>query len=568
MSGKHKSFATGIIWATVGLGVMYFVRKYSTTLIRNLKRIRTSSLSSRHEKIVIVNTSEECQLSTEELRRNCAEFRVLGFDCEWVTKDGKRRPVALMQLASRNGYCALIRLCCVKEIPQDLKLLLADSSVLKVGVAPSDDAQYLLHDHGLVVRGCLDLRHLHTSSRGLGGLADDVLGVQLDKNWRVRCSDWEAPELSPLQQHYSSQDALVAVRVFEQLVVQKLVSWWRMWGPALPQWSRILPLCQRYIDVRYKAKPGPPRVGSGRLVQAQGRAANKPTSRAFSTRQKPLYDNCILQAPDGEVLSTCDVKKAEWYVLKELGVKVSDDPLTVRLLFEPSGRSVDEVGRYYTLQKENRCVVCGSSKSYIRKNVVPHEYRKHFPAVMKDHMSHDIQLLCLDCHLRSNSFDLLLRQQLAVECNAPIGSGEDVKVYDVPDLKRVRSAARALLLPEVDLIPPERRKELQQVVLDYFNATELTADILYEASTIPVSVANVGYEPHGQRVVAYFSTPEAGGLTQLEQRWREHFLTSMNPEYLPALWSVQHNHLRLQQRAAQGRILPEDVAVSGIELNL
>jgi hypothetical protein len=48
---------------------------------------------------------------------------------------------------------------------------------------------------------------------------------------------------------------------------------------------------------------------------------------------------------------------------------------------------------------------------------------------MKDHISHDVLLLCLDCHLKSNSFDVMLRQQLAVECNAPIGSCDDVKVY-------------------------------------------------------------------------------------------------------------------------------------------
>lgn len=49
--------------------------------------------------------------------------------------------------------------------------------------------------------------------------------------------------------------------------------------------------------------------------------------------------------------------------------------------------------------------------------------------VMKDHISHDVLLLCLDCHLKSSSFDVALRQQLAVECNSPIGSCDDVKVY-------------------------------------------------------------------------------------------------------------------------------------------
>ena len=73
-------------------------------------------------------------------------------------------------------------------------------------------------------------------------------------------------------------------------------------------------------------------------------------------------------------------------------------------------------------------MVCGETESYIRKNVVPHEYRKFFPSVMKDHMCHDILLLCRDCHLRSDMFNVALRYQLAEECNAPIGTQEDIKV--------------------------------------------------------------------------------------------------------------------------------------------
>lgn len=33
----------------------------------------------------------------------------------------------------------------------------------------------------------------------------------------------------------------------------------------------------------------------------------------IATRQKPLYTNGLLQAPDGELLSTCDDKKAMWW---------------------------------------------------------------------------------------------------------------------------------------------------------------------------------------------------------------------------------------------------------------
>lgn len=56
--------------------------------------------------------------------------------------------------------------------------------------------------------------------------------------------------------------------------------------------------------------------------------------RKIATRQKPLYTNSYLQANDGELLCTIDMKKAMWYVNKNLGEIVNEDPFTVRLKFE------------------------------------------------------------------------------------------------------------------------------------------------------------------------------------------------------------------------------------------
>ena len=54
---------------------------------------------------------------------------------------------------------------------------------------------------------------------------------------------------------------------------------------------------------------------------------------------------------------------------------ISETPPTVQLTFEPSGKPGKDQ-EYYLVQKENICVVCGCDKSCIRKNIVPHEYRK------------------------------------------------------------------------------------------------------------------------------------------------------------------------------------------------
>lgn len=41
---------------------------------------------------------------------------------------------------------------------------------------------------------------------------------------------------------------------------------------------------------------------------------------------------------------------------------------------------------------------------------------------------------------------------------------------------------RALLSPKSDQIPVERRKDLQQVVLDFYGTEELSTDILQDAA--------------------------------------------------------------------------------------
>lgn len=86
------------------------------------------------------------------------------------------------------------------------------------------------------------------------------------------------------------------------------------------------------------------------------------------------------------------------YIEKDIGVLISEEPFTVRLKFEPAGRAVGETGKYYQTPKANQCVVCGESENYIRKNVVPREYRKYFPCKRFFNLqSHpEIKTVCID----------------------------------------------------------------------------------------------------------------------------------------------------------------------------
>ncbi|XP_067012367.2 exonuclease 3'-5' domain-containing protein 2 [Anabrus simplex] len=564
---------------TVGLGLVCLVAKYRASALQRLKKnVKALTDPLAHQNAVIINTTAECDNIVNKLKVRCEDFGVLGFDCEWVTVGGSRHRVALLQLAAKDGLCALIRICKLNHIPMDLQALLEDTSILKVGVAPSDDAKYLFQDYGIMVRGCLDLRHLVVQNGGkpkggLAGLTENILGVKLDKSWHIRCSNWEAETLEERQIDYAARDALVGMEIFKVLICGR-----NRRGPFFWQrnrWKRqgvnerIREMCRPYVEMKYKHRQVGSSAGdavkvSSERMTKQPRTNNKPLHRAYMTRRTTMYHNCYMQAPDGEVLCTCDRKKSEWYVMKNLATVVSEEPFTIRLNFEPAGRVVDEAGLFYTQVKANCCVVCGATDSYLRKNIVPHEYRKHFPKVMKDHTSHDVLLMCVDCHLRSNVHDNHFRNRLAIECNAPIGASSDIKMYEIPEVKHVRLAAKALLLSS-HKIPEQRRKQLEEVILNFYeDHSEVTEELLQEAVKEDSSVMNVGYRPHGLRVVQYFSSQSSGGLVELEKLWREHFLETMKPRFLPKLWSVTHNHRRLSQRAEENRVLAQDLTVAGL----
>ena len=54
---------------------------------------------------------------------------------------------------------------------------------------------------------------------------------------------------------------------------------------------------------------------------------------------------------------------------------VDESPPTVKLHFEPKGKPHEDC-KFYLAQKEDRCVVCGEEKNFIRKHVIPLEYHK------------------------------------------------------------------------------------------------------------------------------------------------------------------------------------------------
>ena len=190
----------------------------------------------------------------------------------------------------------------------------------------------------------------------------------MDKSYKVRCSNWEAKYLTERQIAYAANDAIAALQIFLALCIQKVqakgivplkkclirrkekpngnqlllmsflsgkayflsqanfsVHGLDIWN-NLPDMTIIddevmkrgSSLCLGVTDLAFKNKQNflgnkhPPKSSSNGSLK-------KLSTKAISVRKSPLYHNCLLLAPDGVVLCTCDKKKAEWYVSKNLG---------------------------------------------------------------------------------------------------------------------------------------------------------------------------------------------------------------------------------------------------------
>ncbi|GFU03400.1 exonuclease 3'-5' domain-containing protein 2 [Nephila pilipes] len=489
-------------------------------------------------KYIVIDTIEKWNLHEIEIVRKFNKCKVIGIDCEWVTIEEERKPVSLLQLATDSGFCVLVRLFCfpVSSIPPTLIEILRNEAILKVGVGIFEDTNKLFSDYCLEVRGFLDLRFLTKDMKELQGknmslqsLGLVLIGVDLNKSKELRCSDWNASNLSEEQIKYAADDAIIAVKIFMEL--QRRKSKWFLWNNI--KFSKEI---QIYIDIPFK------QISMNcNKKQINLQALKKSNKTASRPRQKPLYDNCQLEAPDGELLCNCDKGKAEWYVNNGLGEKICDEPYTVRLKFEPSRRPrFDDV--FYTKELSNQCVVCGTTENFHRKQVIPSEYRKYFPNLMKKNLSHDVVLLCDDCHKKSNILDQEMRHKLAELCDAPLDSQKITKCRCNPELAKVKSAAIALQ-SYGSKIPESRQKELTKVICNYYDITSINDDILNEACNLEDNMLNNSVIPHGLKVYKYFC--ENNGLIKLEKIWRQHFLDSMKPQFLPSMWSVDHNHKRL-----------------------
>lgn len=151
---------------------------------------------------------------------------IIGFDIEYrptFQKGVQPRKTAVMQICGDNDHCHVMHVI-YSGVPPSLKLILEDTSVLKVGAGIAGDARKVLKDYNVSVNAFQDLSELANQKLampryrwGLASLTEVLLNKQLNKFMKIRCGNWEALFLSKEQQLYAATDAFASWHLYQVL---------------------------------------------------------------------------------------------------------------------------------------------------------------------------------------------------------------------------------------------------------------------------------------------------------------------------------------------------------------
>ena len=183
-----------------------FLRKLSKEDINGLPQ------SQYEGEILLVSEPEQLAPALERLQGDA----VLGFDTETRPRfsKGKAHPPALLQLAG-SELVVLVQLK-LAPFPEGLSALLANSAIIKAGIAVRDDIKALQSLMSFMPAGFIDLgacaRRAGLESSGLRPLAANFLGLRISKN--AQCSNWGNQNLTARQILYAATDAWISRELY------------------------------------------------------------------------------------------------------------------------------------------------------------------------------------------------------------------------------------------------------------------------------------------------------------------------------------------------------------------
>lgn len=217
---------------------------------------------------------------------------------------------------------------------------------------------------------------------------------------------------------------------------------------------------------------------------------------------------------EDKFLSHVDTKRMNWYLDRDLAVMINDKDF--KLTFKSKGDK--SRGKYYMLELENKCVVCGCEERLTKHHVVPTQYRKYLPLKYKSKSSFDVLALCHDCH---HDYELeadKLKEELLIEFDLV---DYDKTIYRIKSLHNTLNA-------HSEHIPDDRRNDMVEYLENYFDAD--IEDIL--------EVDDFEFETSTEVMMKQVDDYDSFVIM-----WRKHFIDNAKPKYLPQEWYDEINYV-------------------------
>ena len=151
--------------------------------------------------------------------------KVLGFDTESRPCFSPGQPhygVSLLQLSGQEK-AYLFRIKLIGDIPKQLRAILSDESIIKVGAAVNDDVRGLEKHHDFLPKAFVDLQKMvweyGIKDKSVKKMAAIILGIRISKTQQL--SNWEAETLSDAQCAYAATDAWVCREMYMKLLASE-----------------------------------------------------------------------------------------------------------------------------------------------------------------------------------------------------------------------------------------------------------------------------------------------------------------------------------------------------------
>lgn len=180
-----------------------------------MSSIESLDLISFTGEIVLVDSPKQLDSALTELEN----AEVLGFDTETKPsfKKGEKYSISLLQLATdKKAY--LFRLNKI-GLPDNLKMILENEKITKVGLAIRDDLKGLNELKSFKPGNFLEIQDLAKTkglkSQGLQTLTEEIFEKRLSK--KAKLTNWEAMKLTDAQLLYAATDAWIGLKIFDHL---------------------------------------------------------------------------------------------------------------------------------------------------------------------------------------------------------------------------------------------------------------------------------------------------------------------------------------------------------------